>query len=482
MLALTAVAVASPVNRLLTGTAQAQPLWLGFFPTRDTLQFGSPANQQALVSHMSQAGGSMARVIASWNLIGPYKPPNAATAQNPNWSGYDWASTDALIKRLTAAGITPLVTVMEPPRWVAGPGRPACYTGKVGGCGSPGAWRPNTAAFHDFSVAVAKRYSGNTNGLPHVRYYQGWNEPNLPFFLAPQWERRGGRWVPHSPALYRSLLNGFYSAIKGVDGSNFVVTAGTAPFGDSRAGTQVRFQPAAFWRDLLCVRGRDRSRAVGCPKVHFDALAHHPYTGVDATRASGNPDDVSVADLGHDIIRPLRLATQRGTVLPRATKPVWITEIGFPTGRHDHNGVSLAGQSLAIRQAFYLLWKQGVRVIDWYTPRDCTGSNCTRHSGLYFRDARNRVAYDRRKPGFYAYRFPFVAWPIGRDRVNVWGLAPYHNNTVLIQVRYGSHWATIMRLKAGAGRVFYRHNAYVRRGRLVRARAGGLISPAWRVR
>ena len=46
--------------------------------------------------------------------------------------------------------------------------------------------------------------------LPRVRYWQPWNEPNLSYYLAPQWTRAGGRWVAASPVIYRGLLNAVY--------------------------------------------------------------------------------------------------------------------------------------------------------------------------------------------------------------------------------------------------------------------------------
>jgi hypothetical protein len=64
--------------------------------------------------------------------------------------------------------------------------------------------------------------------LPRVRYWQPWNEPNLSYYLSPQWTRTGGRWAPASAGIYRGLLNAFYAAVKRVSSSNFVVTAGTA--------------------------------------------------------------------------------------------------------------------------------------------------------------------------------------------------------------------------------------------------------------
>ena len=85
------------------------------------------------------------------------------------------------------------------------------------------------AALAAFSGAVATRYSGGFGGLPRVRHFQIWNEPNLSFWPSPQ--REGEREV--SPDYYRKMLNSAYAAIKGVHADNQVVTAGTAPFGDT---------------------------------------------------------------------------------------------------------------------------------------------------------------------------------------------------------------------------------------------------------
>ena len=52
------------------------------------------------------------------------------------------------------------------------------------------------------------------------------------YYLSPQWTRVASGWAPASPTIYRQLLNAFYRAVKRVSPSNFVVTAGTAPYGD----------------------------------------------------------------------------------------------------------------------------------------------------------------------------------------------------------------------------------------------------------
>ena len=71
---------------------------------------------------------------------------------------------------------------------------------------------------------------------------------------------------------------------------------------------------------------------------------------------------------------------------------------------------------------------------------------------MYFRGA--TVAEDTRKPGFYAFRFPFTAYT-KRGVAQVWGLAP-DPGRVLIQRRRGGRWRTIARLRTRPGRMFFK--------------------------
>ena len=114
------------------------------------------------------------------------------------------------------------------PGFAEGPGRPSSATA--------GSWKPDAGAYGQFARAVAIRYSGSYEGLPRVRYYQAWNEPNLSMYLAPQY--KGKRSV--APEIYRRLLNSFYAGVKGVDRANVVITGGTAPYGDEPGGDRTR--------------------------------------------------------------------------------------------------------------------------------------------------------------------------------------------------------------------------------------------------
>ena len=80
--------------------------------------------------------------------------------------------------------------------------------------------------------AVAARYSGGFDPdgpgpatLPAVQALQVWNEPNLSGLSTPQYEGT----TAVSPGHYREMLNAAYAAVKAVDPTMLVVTAGTAP-------------------------------------------------------------------------------------------------------------------------------------------------------------------------------------------------------------------------------------------------------------
>jgi len=334
---------------------------------------------------------------------------------------------------------------------------------------------------------VARRYSGwfpdpDRPGrlLPRVRYLEAWNEPNLPKYLTPQWGRRRGRLVPASPAHYRRLLNAFYNGVKAVNRTNFVVSAGTSPFGEPWRGGR-RIPPALFTRELLCLRGRRQPRPFRCPDApaRFDALAHHPFTIGRPTRRALNADDVSVADL-RKLTRPLRAAIRYGTVRPRRAKQLWVTELFWESRPPDPDGVSLASHARYLEGAFYLLWRQGVDVVTWLGLRDQPrgeGYNVTTQSGIYARG--ESVASDRRKPAFTAFRFPFTAYR-SRGVARLWGLAP-EPGRVTIEARRQGRWRRVASLRARRGRVFSAR-LRARRGMLLRAGQESERSLVWRVR
>jgi hypothetical protein len=351
------------------------------------------------------------------------------------------------------------LTIYSAPDYAQAPGRPSNV--------APGTWRPSPSAFADFATAVATRYSGGFAGLPRVRYYQGWNEPNLSNYLTPQYD---GETEVAAPS-YRELLNAFYDAVKGVQGDNQVVTAGTAPYGDPPGG--IRTRPLIFWRDALCL-SRELTQTACPTKAKFDIFAHHPInTSGGPNRHALDPDDASTPDF-KKLTKLVRAAEKRGTLATGGRHPMWATEFWWESNPPDGvEGIPLKRQARFIEQAFYVLWRQGAEVaINLQVrdqPFDRANAFADTSTGILFADGAE-------KPSFTAFSFPFVTDRIGRKLI-AWGKSPVAGK-VAIQRKHRNRWQTVKRLKVASGAVFHARMD-PGPGRL-RAKVGGQTSLTWR--
>lgn len=435
--------------------ASRTPAILNGFTDHATYQ-GDESSRQVALQHTRSTRARFVRVTVSWLHIAPQQPPTEADAVNPNWSGYKWSDLDAVVRDVVAAGLEPLVSFTAAPAWAEGPNRP-----RVSDEAPTGTWRPSAPAYRLFAQAGAARYTGSNPDparmgaiLPRVRYWQAWNEPNLTDFLTPQWTTVDGQLRPASPDLYRELNNAFYEGVKAVSAQNFVVTGGTAPYGESTPGAR-RIPPAAFTRRFLCVTGRSNPKPSTCatPPAKFDALAHHPYPITTASAGANNVDDVVIGDM-EKLIKPLRVAERANRVAPSGRKQVWATELSWDTRPPDPDGIPTQTQARYVESALYVLWRAGVRVAVWYLLRDespgSRGFPYTLQSGVYFRGS--TVSADRPKPSFTAVRFPFVI-DQRRGRDTYWGIAP-RSGSVRIQKRGAGGWTTIRTVRAASDRLF----------------------------
>jgi hypothetical protein len=414
------------------------------------------------------SGAQFVLLWVSWGAVAPQAPAAGSDPSNPANPAYDWGTLDATVRAATQHGLRVVLSITSAPLWAQGPARPAVA--------APGTWRPNAAAFGEFAEAVARRYSGRFNAgtgvLPRVRYFQAWTEPNLPYHLSPQWIRVAGHWVAESPTIYRGLLNAFYPAVKSVHSSNVVITAGTAPYGDPPGGQRMR--PALFVRDLLCLRGQ-RLVPEHCPDpAHFDVLAHDPYSFAGPTRPAYYTDDVSIADMWK-LTRALAVAQRTGRALPHVHHRVWVTEFGWSSKPPNPRAVPMMKRARWIEQAFYELWRQGIDTVTWYLIVDqapVPSYAATWQTGLYYLNG-------RRKPGFEAFRFPFIVVRARHGHAQVWGVSP-DAGIVRIEVRESGRWTTVVRVRTRTHGVINR-TIDVAGLPTVRAVVGDDTSLGWRV-
>jgi hypothetical protein len=416
-----------------------------------------PAARAAWLDRLAGINANRIRVDLHWRSVASRAPQAGENPADPAWPGYRWARSDAAVAEATARGLAPIILINASPDWAAGPRRPADAP--------PGSWRPDPSAFAAFARAAALRY-------PSVRFWQAWNEPNLDVYLSPQWD--GGK--PAAPAHYRRMLNAFHDAVKGVNRSNVVITAGTAPFGDQGVGGN-RLPPARFVRELLCLRGQSLRRAP-CPNpARFDALSHHPYSTRGPLAPAFNADDVSVSDL-HKLVRVLRSAERTGRAFPRKRHRLWVTELSWDSSPPDPQGVPAARHARWLSESLYVLWRDGVDTLTWYLARDqapVPSFAATYQSGVFLRDGTP-------KPAARAFAFPLVGDYLARGRARLWSRAPAAG-TVAVQRRAGARWVTIARFQAAAaGRILTR-TVRLKRGTKIRARAAsGLTSLTGTVR
>ncbi|MGH3001627.1 MAG: hypothetical protein ACRDM1_02985, partial [Gaiellaceae bacterium] len=313
--------------------------------------------------------------------------------------------------------------------------------------------RPSATEFGRFATAIAGRYSGQTAGLPRVRYWEVWNEPNVSLYLMPQYQ--GGRAV--AAVWYRKLVNSFSDAVHRVHDDNVVIAGGLSPFSVRNRYVDTA-SPLGFMRSLLCLSAGAVPRPTCDDPVRFDAWSVHPYTSGGPTHHAYNHNDLSLGDLPK--VRPLLQAALRlGHLKSAVPVQFWVTEFSWDTKPPDPNGVPVDLQARWVAEALYHAWNDGVSMFTWFTLRDQPLKTSDFQSGLYFRG--RTVGADRAKPTLTAFSFPFVAYRQANG-VFVWGRTPSSTaGTVAIEARTAGATTTVAYLHADRYGIF---NGVVRKG------------------
>jgi len=221
---------------------------------------------------------------------------------------------------------------------------------------SSGGLGPSTEAqFRDFASFVAflvDRYRDR------IRFWEIWNEPNVDVFWPPR----------PNPAAYVRLLTLAAEAARAVNPEVRIIGGSVAELKD------------LFFVFSLFILGAGES---------MDILSIHPYTSPEPLEGSTTEYNLSLLS---------GLAALFGP-----PKPVWVTEIGFPTCQGSP-GVTEADQARLLVRAYLTLQAAGVETAAWYDLKDdgLDPLDCGSRFGLVTHQA--DLPPLRPRPAFQAFR------------------------------------------------------------------------------
>jgi hypothetical protein len=324
----------------------AERMWVGF---HDDPSFRWVSDRTSRIQGSASAGSTVMRLLVLWNLTAPERPANPSDPFDP---AYVFDDIDEAVRTAQDTDQEVMLTISGTPRWANG--------GKT-----PNNMPTRVADFSSFARAIASRYSGRYDGLPFVRFWSIWNEPNLQLFLAPQFNAAG---KPIAPANYAKLAAAGYAGIKAGSPMAKIAIGETSARGSDRpAGARPTHSPGKF-AELV---------AKANPRLKFDAWSHHPYPSNPNSRPSQivKWPNVSLASLP-------RFNTELKKWFKRKKADIWVTEYGHQTKPPDAFGVSYATQAAYIRQSIALAKKYSfVPMFIWFVYQDDQGQPW--ESGVY---------------------------------------------------------------------------------------------------
>jgi hypothetical protein len=338
-----------------TTTASASPKLLkGMYDEANTLT-GDPDLVYQILGDLRT---KVVRMNMHWGgPLGVAGPDRTTRATDPNDGQYDWSIYDRAVTYAAQYRIQIVFSIVNTPAW-ANNGRGLRV--------APTKMNDLT----EFASAAAQRYSGffkrpeDGRILPPVKYWLAWNEPNNPIWLSPQAVR--GKFV--SPQTYAKICNAVVAGIHSTAIAGEKVGCGvTAPRGNNAPrSSRPSISPIAF------LRGMKRYGAKG-----FDAYAHHPYYGSKVETPATKPKGALSIQMGNIDVLDKELRRLYGA------KRIWITEYGYQTTPDRAFGVSLAKQSLYMRQAWTKAKKHPrIDMFTWFMLKDDTNIPVGWQSGL----------------------------------------------------------------------------------------------------
>ncbi len=494
------IVLALVLGAALAPAAQASPTQMSIMMDDDLLVYRSDSVAARALTQMKALGVDTVRVTVLWETVAEFsrftkadmaklkgekntrareaarrqnrrfKPANPSTYPIRNWDRYD-----NLVRAATERGIRVYFNITGPgPKW-------AHATKPKGSTALQRTFKPRAREFKLFATAVGKRFDGtfrDENGsratLPRVSMWSLWNEPNQAGWLSPQWESKGGKVVPASPALFRKLHQSGYAGLvaTGHRVDNDIILLGeTAPLGNDAKTAKAPMRPKQFLREVFCIQadGTPYSGAAAAARncgdlakagLQASGYAHHPYTkNLPPTQRDPHPDSLTMANISELGSTLDAMAAKTGKVAPGL--PLYMTEYGFETNPPDpFSGVPLDAQAkfntlgeyiaylnprIASQAQFLLVDVPPIRE----RQRGSKGSFFTYQSGLYFQRGQP-------KPAAFAYQLPFVVTPTATDpatgapTAHLWGQLRFiptgQADSVLLQWKPkdgSADWATV---------------------------------------
>lgn len=242
----------------------------------------------------------------------------------PERGRFTWDAYDTLVAEANARGVRLLGLLAY--------GAPWASSKTVGGRDTFPPDDPDD--FASFARAAALRYRGR------VTAWEIWNEPNNGFRF---WEPT----MSGDPAAYARLLVRAHAAVKDASAETPVLSGGTV-------FTPQLIEGAIPWLERAYAAAPDLARS-------FDVEGIHTYALYPPQRAP---------ELGEGADPPLEAKIQMHAWLlakhGAGDKPMWITELGWPTWGE----VDGPGQARLMVRATILAVRAGASGVFWYTLRD----------------------------------------------------------------------------------------------------------------
>lgn len=268
----------------------------------------------------------------------------------------DWAPLDGFVAAAKARNLKVLLIISSLPAWARDAAGPNTWErGAI--------TQAERDAYTDFGVAAIERFQ-------QVDAWEMWNEPNYTVFWKP---------TPVNGGAYAALVAQAYPRFKAAARAGVPIIAGGTAWTSTTNGVQTR-----EWYADLYARGAN---------VNFDAVTTHPYQDFGWCRVG---EYFTGQEMGW--VADLRTTMNN---YGDTTKPIWGTEVGFPTGGAPDTFVTETEQASWLPPT-YTGWADQTTVrgktgpLFWYEVRDGDTLDTTErenHFGLTRTDRSLKPAY-----------------------------------------------------------------------------------------